>query len=202
MAPHGRACARRVLSAPPRGMSSWRGSHAARTCPLDDRARAPRVTSTEPQTSRPPAVEMHFSNTIVAIWKIRNVRSPSIGRRLRLSMSLAPLSAATARIAWIGTGVMGTSMCGHLIAAGCTAAVYSRTPSRATGLVSRGASMAGSAADAAKVRRPPCALRCVVVSRPCCDLLKTKMQPRQLVACLTICTFLCVCLFVSCTPRY
>ena len=31
------------------------------------------------------------------------------------------------RIGWIGTGVMGSSMCGHLIAAGYQATVYNRT---------------------------------------------------------------------------
>ena len=31
------------------------------------------------------------------------------------------------RIGWIGTGVMGTSMCGHLLAAGYQASVYNRT---------------------------------------------------------------------------
>ena len=35
------------------------------------------------------------------------------------------------RIGWIGTGVMGTSMCGHLMAAGYQATVYNRTRSKA-----------------------------------------------------------------------
>ena len=34
------------------------------------------------------------------------------------------------RIGWIGTGVMGSSMCGHLMAAGYQATVYNRTPAK------------------------------------------------------------------------
>ncbi len=42
-------------------------------------------------------------------------------------------------IGWIGTGVMGASMAGHLIDAGHTVDVYNRTRSRADTLVERGA---------------------------------------------------------------
>ena len=35
------------------------------------------------------------------------------------------------RIGWIGTGVMGLSMCGHLMAKGYPTTIYSRTKSRA-----------------------------------------------------------------------
>ena len=31
------------------------------------------------------------------------------------------------RIGWIGTGVMGSSMCGHLVAAGYRTSVYNRS---------------------------------------------------------------------------
>jgi 3-hydroxyisobutyrate dehydrogenase len=48
------------------------------------------------------------------------------------------------RIGWIGTGVMGTSMCGHLIAAGYPTTVFSRTKSRADPLVVKGAMWAAS----------------------------------------------------------
>jgi len=48
------------------------------------------------------------------------------------------------RIGWIGTGVMGSSMCGHLIASGYRATVYNRTPSKAEALVKRGATLADS----------------------------------------------------------
>ncbi len=48
------------------------------------------------------------------------------------------------RVGWIGTGVMGSSMCGHLMAAGYHATVYNRTRSKAKPLVDRGASEADS----------------------------------------------------------
>ena len=43
------------------------------------------------------------------------------------------------RIGWIGTGVMGLSMCGHLMAKGYPATIYSRTKSRAQSLLDKGA---------------------------------------------------------------
>ncbi len=43
------------------------------------------------------------------------------------------------RIGWIGTGVMGHSMCAHLIEAGYRATVYNRTREKTRGLVERGA---------------------------------------------------------------
>ncbi|MHC5539529.1 NAD(P)-dependent oxidoreductase [Singulisphaera rosea] len=46
------------------------------------------------------------------------------------------------RIGWIGTGVMGTSMCGHLIDAGYQATVYNRTASKTKVLTDRGANLA------------------------------------------------------------
>lgn len=49
-----------------------------------------------------------------------------------------------AKIGWIGTGVMGSSMCGHLIAAGYAATVYNRSPEKAKGLVEKGAALAKS----------------------------------------------------------
>jgi 3-hydroxyisobutyrate dehydrogenase len=48
------------------------------------------------------------------------------------------------RIGWIGTGVMGSSMCGHLIAAGYQATVYNRTALKAKPLVEKGARLAES----------------------------------------------------------
>ena len=48
------------------------------------------------------------------------------------------------RIGWIGTGVMGSSMCGHLIAAGYRATVYNRSPEKAKPLVDKGAKLADS----------------------------------------------------------
>ena len=48
------------------------------------------------------------------------------------------------RIGWIGLGVMGSSMCGHLLTAGFQATVYSRTKSKAEGVLAQGAQWAES----------------------------------------------------------
>lgn len=46
------------------------------------------------------------------------------------------------KLGWIGTGVMGSSMCGHLIAAGFSATVYNRSKDKAAGLIEKGATWA------------------------------------------------------------
>jgi len=51
---------------------------------------------------------------------------------------------AARRIGWIGTGVMGSSMCGHLLTAGYRVTVHSRTRSKAQSLLDRGAQWAES----------------------------------------------------------
>ncbi|MDH3206622.1 MAG: NAD(P)-dependent oxidoreductase [Gemmatimonadota bacterium] len=48
------------------------------------------------------------------------------------------------RIGWIGLGVMGRSMCGHLIDKGFSATVYTRTKSTADSVVAKGAVWADS----------------------------------------------------------
>jgi len=53
------------------------------------------------------------------------------------------------RIAWIGTGVMGEPMAGHLLEAGHEVVVNTRTRDRAEGLIARGAVWADSPAEAA-----------------------------------------------------
>jgi 3-hydroxyisobutyrate dehydrogenase len=59
-------------------------------------------------------------------------------------MAVMKIAPGTTRIGWIGTGVMGSSMCGHLIAKGFSATVYNRSKSKAEGLVSKGARWADS----------------------------------------------------------
>lgn len=54
------------------------------------------------------------------------------------------------RIGWIGTGVMGSSMCGHLIQAGYSATVYNRTQKRAQTLLDAGAQWADSPIEVAR----------------------------------------------------
>ena len=57
------------------------------------------------------------------------------------------------RIGWIGTGVMGSSMCGHLIAAGYPATVFNRTADKAKPLVEQGG-QARRLAPGGRRRRP------------------------------------------------
>ena len=57
---------------------------------------------------------------------------------------VAAIEPGTTKIGWIGTGVMGASMCGHLIDAGFSTTVYSRTKSRAESVLSKGAAWADS----------------------------------------------------------
>jgi 3-hydroxyisobutyrate dehydrogenase len=49
---------------------------------------------------------------------------------------------STQRIGWIGTGVMGLSMCGHVMSKGYPTTIYSRTKSRAQALLDKGATWA------------------------------------------------------------
>jgi 3-hydroxyisobutyrate dehydrogenase len=53
------------------------------------------------------------------------------------------------RVGWIGTGVMGTSMCGHLLAAGHEVRVFNRTRTSADELVEAGAVWRDSPAEVA-----------------------------------------------------
>ncbi len=54
------------------------------------------------------------------------------------------------RIGWIGTGVMGSSMCSHILNAGYSVTVYNRTKSKAESLLDRGAQWAESPAQVAE----------------------------------------------------
>lgn len=55
----------------------------------------------------------------------------------------------TTRIGWIGTGVMGSTMCGHLLARGYAVTVSTRTRSKAATLLESGATWADSPAEVA-----------------------------------------------------
>ncbi|RCS56213.1 NAD(P)-dependent oxidoreductase [Bremerella cremea] len=57
-------------------------------------------------------------------------------------MSSLKIAPGTTKIGWIGTGVMGSSMCGHLIEKGFSATVYNRTKSKAEALLGQGATWA------------------------------------------------------------
>ncbi|HEX3601513.1 MAG TPA: NAD(P)-binding domain-containing protein, partial [Lacipirellulaceae bacterium] len=62
---------------------------------------------------------------------------------------LLDVSPEKTRIGWIGTGVMGSSMCGHLIAAGYKMTVFTRTKEKAADLMERGAKWAASSREVA-----------------------------------------------------
>src|SRR5664279_4332376 len=53
------------------------------------------------------------------------------------------------RVGWIGTGVMGAPMAGHLLAAGYPVSVFNRTRSRPEGLIAGGAGWRGSPGELA-----------------------------------------------------
>ena len=54
-------------------------------------------------------------------------------------MAVRPFDPANVRVGWIGTGVMGKSMCGHLLQAGAAVTLTNRTPGKADDLLERGA---------------------------------------------------------------
>jgi 3-hydroxyisobutyrate dehydrogenase len=64
-----------------------------------------------------------------------------------MSMVFKP---GTTRIGWIGTGVMGTSMCGHLMAAGYEATIYNRSLAKLAPLLERGAKQASTPREVAE----------------------------------------------------
>lgn len=64
-----------------------------------------------------------------------------------MSLNVSP---ATTTIGWIGTGVMGKSMCGNLLRAGFRCVVTNRSPGKAQELVDAGAELAKSPAEVAQ----------------------------------------------------
>ncbi|MFI5035599.1 MAG: NAD(P)-dependent oxidoreductase [Acidimicrobiales bacterium] len=63
--------------------------------------------------------------------------------------NLTAAAPGSTRLGWIGTGVMGTSMCGHLLARGYAVTVSTRTRSKADPLVEAGATWAETPGDVA-----------------------------------------------------
>lgn len=68
---------------------------------------------------------------------------------LNLDVTTPNLSPTNTRIGWIGTGVMGRSMCSHLLDAGYKATVFNRSPEKAKDLIAKGAVPAASPAEVA-----------------------------------------------------
>lgn len=59
-------------------------------------------------------------------------------------MTFSKVGPGKTRIGWIGTGVMGTSMCGHLMDAGFSVTLFNRTRAKAEPLIEKGAAWADS----------------------------------------------------------
>ena len=59
-------------------------------------------------------------------------------------MAVAKVEPGKTRLGWIGTGVMGASMCGHLIDKGFAMTVFNRTRAKTEALVAKGAEWADS----------------------------------------------------------
>jgi 3-hydroxyisobutyrate dehydrogenase len=59
-------------------------------------------------------------------------------------MAVATVAPGKTRVGWIGTGVMGAHMVGHLMQAGYAATIFTRSKSKAEALVSAGATWADS----------------------------------------------------------
>jgi len=59
-------------------------------------------------------------------------------------MTQPHITPQTSRVGWIGTGLMGTSLCGHLLTGGYRLTVFTRTRARAETLLTRGAVWADS----------------------------------------------------------
>ena len=68
----------------------------------------------------------------------------------QLAMSIPTIEPGKTRVGWIGTGVMGSSMVGHLMNVGFAATVYNRNRSKAEALLGRGARWADSPAEVAR----------------------------------------------------
>ncbi|KAG6489045.1 hypothetical protein ZIOFF_050303 [Zingiber officinale] len=87
---------------------------------------------------------------------LRCLRRSTAGLRCHICNMAGLLSSdkvvtpSTTRIGWIGTGVMGRSMAGHLLSAGYSLTVFNRTSSKAQALLDRGAKLAGSPVDVAR----------------------------------------------------
>lgn len=65
-------------------------------------------------------------------------------------MSEISITPGTTKIGWIGTGVMGASMCGHLVEKGFQVTLFTRSRDKAESLLEKGASWADSPRAAAE----------------------------------------------------
>lgn len=63
---------------------------------------------------------------------------------------MTAVSPERTRVGWIGTGVMGRSMCGHVLSAGYPTTIHTRSREKAQALLDRGAAWADSARGVAE----------------------------------------------------
>ena len=77
------------------------------------------------------------------------IQSPLRHIRRRRVVAVISSRFTMANIAFIGLGIMGLPMAGHLLAAGHSMRVHSRTKSKAATLITRGARWAETPAEAA-----------------------------------------------------
>jgi 3-hydroxyisobutyrate dehydrogenase len=59
-------------------------------------------------------------------------------------IQIPAIESGTTKIGWIGTGVMGSSMCAHLMNQGFQATIYTRSPEKAQALIAQGATWVDS----------------------------------------------------------
>ncbi|MEO8268137.1 MAG: NAD(P)-dependent oxidoreductase [Aureliella sp.] len=64
--------------------------------------------------------------------------------------SIQTIAPGTTKIGWIGTGVMGASMCGHLLKAGFATTVFTRSREKAQGVLDQGAEWAATPREVAE----------------------------------------------------
>ncbi len=69
---------------------------------------------------------------------------------MHVTETIRPATPGTTRIGWIGLGVMGASMCRHLMDAGFAATVFTRRQSKAEPHIEAGATWAGSPREVAE----------------------------------------------------
>lgn len=116
-------------------------------------------------TARRVTLHARCSQALVTAFSVVNTNHSFNARYpvLDLSNSVAKMSSSSlprpafdaadpssCRIGFIGTGVMGSSMCGHLMAAGYKASVFNRTASKCGPLVEKGAKLCSTPKEVAE----------------------------------------------------
>ncbi|XP_062090908.1 probable 3-hydroxyisobutyrate dehydrogenase-like 1, mitochondrial [Humulus lupulus] len=98
-----------------------------------------------PLQFQPRSLSSHYSSFLISKHSF-NLLNLHLRRSMAATTTSAEhmISPSNTRVGWIGTGVMGRSMCSHLIKAGYTVTVFNRTLSKAQPLLDMGAHLAHS----------------------------------------------------------